>query len=75
MALRTTRADLDNAVARLHNAFGREVFALYRESGKVKLVRCEGRGAEDVLPLSSASSLEWQIHALVLGIRLGRGAQ
>jgi hypothetical protein len=72
MALRTTRADLDNAVARLNNAFGREVFALYRESGKVKLVRCEGRGAEDVLPLSSASILEKRVDALTTGIRLGR---
>ncbi len=72
MALRTTRADLENAVARLNNVFGRNVFTLYRENGKVKLVRCEGKGAEDILPLSSASILEKRIDALTTGIRLGR---
>jgi len=72
MALRTTRADLDNAVARLNNVFGRAIFRIYGEGGKVKLVRCEGRGAEDVFPLSSISILEKRIDALTTGIRLGR---
>jgi hypothetical protein len=56
----------------LNNVFGRNVFTLYRENGKVKLVRCEGKGAEDILPLSSASILEKRIDALTTGIRLGR---
>ena len=72
MALRTTRADLDNAVARLNTVFGRAVFQLYRECGKVKLIRCEGRGGEDILPLSSASILEKRVDALTTGVRLGR---
>lgn len=72
MELRNPRADLDNAVARLHTAFGRKVFSLYRERGKVKLVRCEGRGAEEILPLSASYVLEARIDALTTGIRLGR---
>ena len=72
MALRTTRADLDNAVARLNNVFGREVFSLYRACGKVKLVHSYGSGARELLPLSSSSILEKRIDALTIGIRLGR---
>ena len=74
MALRTTRADLDNAVARLHNAFGRPEFALYRSAGKDGLVWRSGShiAGETVFPLSSASILEKRIDALTIGIRLGR---
>ena len=74
MALRTTRADLDNAVARLNNVFGRADFDLYREGGKVRLMkfRSSGVAADSVFPLSSASILEKRIDALTIGIRLGR---
>lgn len=75
MALRTTKADLYMSLARLHSVSGRAIFHIYGEGGKVKLIRCEGRGGEDMFPLSSISILEKRIDALTMGIRLGREHQ
>jgi hypothetical protein len=82
MALRTTRATLENAVARLNreiplkNSHG---FMLMRTDGKVKLVRVITlrpwmgfEMTETVLPLSTPHTLELQIDAMIEASRITR---